>query len=159
MTKLAARIPGLLVCSTFAACGTAHHWQEIQSQPMKLGACYEGLVYIATNEGFQPDPRGTDRGEGTWQSRWRHRDSDMHYRVRYRLVAEILLDEGSDEKGWPVLFAVEQEKAKDLRDYADPKEDDWSRVGQDEEAEARLLSKLKSRLAPKEAKDIGAPAR
>jgi hypothetical protein len=131
------------------ACGTVREWREMQTEPMSFGACYDGLDYIAVHDGYRPDPTETDRGLGTWRSRWRQRDGERHFRYRFRLKAEVLVDEGSNEKGWPVRYVVEQETVKDLRRYTDPREEDWSAAGQDQERETILGEKLVRRLAPK----------
>jgi hypothetical protein len=60
-----------------------------------------------------------------------------------------MLEEGSALGGWPVRFAIEQQKVEDLRRSNDPREDDWSDHGQDREREAIFADKLVRRLAPK----------
>ena len=68
---------------------------------------------------------------------------------RYRLRAEVLFDEGSPDKGWPVRFVVEQQKVKDLRRSMEPAEEDWSSDYQDREAETILGERLSRRLSSK----------
>jgi hypothetical protein len=69
--------------------------------------------------------------------------------ARYRLLAEIDLEQGSSAKGWLVRFAIDQEVVKDLRRSIEPREEDWSRAGQDQESEAILNEALLRRLAPR----------
>ena len=116
---------------------------------MPVGECYDGLVYIAGKDGFAADMAACDRGLGTWQSRWRQGVTDLRHPARYRLRAEILLDEGSADKGWTIRFAVEQECVKDLRHSVNPGPSDWSPNGQNGEKEALLGEKLALRLRPK----------
>lgn len=137
-----------LACA-FASCGTVTEWRELKSAPMTFGECYDGLVFIAGKDGFSPDALACDRGMGTWQSRWRERQLGLGRPGRFRLRAEVLIDEGSPEAGWPIRFAIDQEKVKDLRKSMQPTEDDWSDDDQDTEREAILGEKLVRRLAPK----------
>jgi hypothetical protein len=134
----------------FASCGLVREWRELQTAPMTIGECFDGINFVATGAGFASDGSVTDRGLGTWQSRWRFRVLRPSGRpARYRVHAEILVDEGSAAKGWPIRFAVDQEKVEDLRRSMDPREEDWSPDGQDKETEATLGEALVRRLAPK----------
>ncbi|MEO6597200.1 MAG: hypothetical protein ABIP94_20850 [Planctomycetota bacterium] len=147
--KSATRLVLLAALSALlSACGTVTDWREIKTAPMALGEAYDGLQYIASRDGFTADVTATDRGLGTWQSRWRQRQLGLGRPGRYRLVVEILLDEGSTAAGWPIRYAIRQEKVKDLRYSMDPREEDWSSDGQDSEREAILGEKLVRRLAP-----------
>lgn len=139
----------LLLLPFFAACGTVRDWRELETEPMTLGACYDGLVACAQGARFLPDLGNCDRGYGTWQSRWRHRETERNFPIRNRLIAKIKVDEGSTEKGWRILYYIEQEKAKDLRRHASITEDDWSADNQDQEGEAILGEMLVRRLAPR----------
>lgn len=132
-----------------AACGTVSDWQEVKSAPMPVGEAYEALIRAANSRGYAPDVPNCDRGDGKWQSRWRQRIQDDRHPGRYRLRAEILLDEGSPQQGWPIRFVIEQQKVKDLRRSLDPTEDDWSSDGQDQEAEAIFAEMLTRRISPK----------
>ncbi|HEX6813937.1 MAG TPA: hypothetical protein VF384_20105 [Planctomycetota bacterium] len=136
-------------CLLLTSCNVVLDWREVTSGPMPVGECYDGLVYIAGKDGFAADNAVCDRGLGIWQSRWRQRVSDYGHPARYRLRAEILLDEGSAEKGWTIKYAIEQEKVKDLRNSVNPSERDWSPAGQYNEREALLGERLARRLAPK----------
>lgn len=144
--KSASLLP-LLLC--LPACGTVTDWREMRSAPMTFGACYDGLVFIAQRDGFSADSLTTDRGNGSWQSRWRERQIGLGRPGRYRLRAEVMIDEGNDATGWPVRFAVDQQKVKDLTKSLQPREEDWSDDGQDVEREAILGEKLSRRLASK----------
>lgn len=139
----------LPLCFLFAACGTVTEWREMQSAPMTFGECYDGVVFIVGKDGFTPDPLHCDRGVGTWQSRWRERELGLGRPGRFRLRIEIMIDEGSTTAGWPIRFAIDQEKVKDLRKSMQPREEDWSDDGQDRERETILGEKLLRRLAPK----------
>lgn len=121
---------------------------------MTFGECYDGLVFIATRDGFAADTLASDRGLGTWHSRWRERELGLGRPGRYRLRAEVMIDEGSTTIGWPIRYAIEQQKVKDLGRSRQPREEDWSDDGQDREREAIFGEKLVRRLAPK-----AAPAR
>ena len=132
-----------------AACGTVTDWRELRSAPMTFGECYDGLVFVAKKDGFAADTMGSDRGLGTWQSRWRERQIGLGRPGRYRLRAEILIDEGSSTAGWPIRYAIEQDKVKDLRKSLQPAEEDWSADGQDREREVIFGEKLVRRLAGK----------
>ncbi|MBL9078350.1 MAG: hypothetical protein JNL08_12645 [Planctomycetes bacterium] len=133
----------------FAACGTVTDWSEMRTAPMRLGECYDGLVFVATHDGFTADMTACDRGLGRWQSRWRERQLGLNRPGRYRLRAEVMVDEGSPATGWPIRYAVEQQKVKDLGRSDDPRDEDWSADGQDREREMILGAKLVRRLAPK----------
>lgn len=119
----------------------------MQSGPMTIGECYDGLEFVATRDGFRPDLLACDRGLGTWQSMWRDRTLALGRPGRFRLRAEVLLDEGSPALGWPLRFAIEQQKVEDLRKSLQPTEDDWSRDGQYRDREVDLAEKLVRRLA------------
>ena len=139
----------ILVLPFLCIACTVRDWRELRTAPMPLGECYDGLDYIATKDGFVDDPSVSDRGFGIWQSRWRPRVVERGFPARYRLRAEVLVDEGTAATGWPIRFAVDQEKVKDLRRATQPREEDWSADGQDKEREAILGDKLMRRLAPK----------
>lgn len=129
-----------------ASCGTVHDWKELETAPMTYGECYEGLLFIAKNDGFAVDVHGSDRGMGTLQSKWRMRQLSLGRPGRYRLVAEIDVDKGSAQAGWLVRFAIEQQLVKDLRRSNTPEEKDWSKNGQDGEREAIFGEKLQRRI-------------
>ncbi len=147
----ARRLLLLSALSTLAACGTVSDWRDIDTAPMTWAACYENLDFVAKHHGFTPDVPNCDAGKGLWQSRWQPRQLGLNRPGRYRLRAEVLFDEGSPDKGWPVRFVVEQQKVKDLRrpDENARTEDDWSRDGQDAEIEAIFGEKLRRRLGAK----------
>jgi hypothetical protein len=147
--KSARCLSSLLLLLVVPACGTIHEWTELKSAPMTFGECYDGITFVAKNGGFAPDVPSCDRGNGIYQSRWRFRQLGLGRPGRYRLIAEVLLDEGSAKDGWPIRFVVEQQKVKDLRDALEPKEEDWSDDGQDSEAETIFGEKLSRRLSPK----------
>ena len=132
-----------------AACGTVHEWRELQTAPMPIGECFDGIAFIAKGAGLASDDSVTDRGNGIWQSRWRQRALFQGRPGRYRLRAEVLIDEGSPTKVWPLRFAVEAQKVKDERRYNDARDEDFSSDGQDREKEAILGEALQRRLAPK----------
>ncbi|MCR9247165.1 MAG: hypothetical protein NXI31_19200 [bacterium] len=135
--------------TAFTACGISRDWQEIKTAPMSRADCYDGLVFVATRDKYAPDIRECDRGLGTWQSRWRVVTRERFGLYRYRLIAEMLLDEGSAQDGWIIRYLVEQEKVSDPRRDRDPQEGDWKHVGQEREAEALLRARLERKLGPK----------
>ncbi|MCB9876042.1 MAG: hypothetical protein H6835_00440 [Planctomycetes bacterium] len=142
----------LLLLPFLAACGTVREWNELETEPMTLGACYDGLTACAQGARFVPDNAHSDRGLGELQSRWRRREVQLrgtYYPVRNRLIAEIKVDEGSSETGWRLRYYIEQETVKDLSRHSTPQEDDWSADGQDREGEMILGAMLERRLAPK----------
>lgn len=114
---------------------------------MTLAEVYDGIEFTATRAGLTAAAADSDRGLGVWQSRWRDRYVEGVARPgRYRLRCEILIDEGSAEKGWVVRYHVEQQKVKDLTKSRDPAEGDWSSDGQDQESEFLFGSRLALRL-------------
>jgi hypothetical protein len=149
--------PMRLRCLPFVAlpllvsCEAVRDWRMLQTDPMPIGQAFDGLVYVASGQGFVSDASVTDRGMGIWQSRWKQRILDTRHPGRFRLRAEILVDEGSTTKGWPIRYAIDQQKVGDLRRSVDPREEDWSGAGQDGEREAILGEGLSRRLAPKAA--------
>lgn len=151
-----------LVAPFFASCGITHDWRELQTAPMTFGECYDGLLFLAKNDGFTIDAAASDRGLGTLQSRWRHRQLGLNRPGRYRLIAEVMIDEGSAQQGWPVRYVIMQEKVKDLRKSMEPQESDWSGDGQDRERETifgeRLVRRLGQKPDPQAEKDGAAQA-
>ncbi len=139
-----------LAAPFFASCGLVHDWREMKTAPMTFGECYDGLLFIARNDGLTIDPSTSDRGLGTLQSRWRLRQLGLGRPGRYRLVAEVMIDEGTPQEGWPIRFVFEQQKVKDLRRATDPAESDWSDDGQDKERETIFGEKLVRRLGDKQ---------
>ena len=138
-----------LLC-LLVSCGTVHNWRELQTEPMSLGAAWDGFVEVVTaRDGWRTDHSATDRGNGVWQSRWKKREMERNFPIRNRVRMEILIDEGSREKGWLLRYVIEQEKVEDLRRHAAPREEDWSADGQDGEGETILGERLARRLAPK----------
>jgi len=135
----------LFLCS----CGSVRDWHELKTEPMTLGACYDGLRHIAAGARFLEDSANCDRGYGTWQSRWRRRESEFNFPLRNRLRAEIDVDNGSTEEGWLIRYVIEQEKVTDLRRHRAPREEDWSADGQNRELETLFTQALARRLAPK----------
>jgi hypothetical protein len=129
----------------FASCGTVYHWQEIQTQPMTIGAVYDAVEFIAGGAGFASAPE-CDRGLGIWTSRWRPRSLQLGRPGRFRLKVEILVDKGSAKDGWLIRYLVEQEKVKDLKKSKNPEEKDWSNDGQYQEREATFGDALERRL-------------
>ncbi|MFK7741649.1 MAG: hypothetical protein AB8H80_15130 [Planctomycetota bacterium] len=150
MRKLVSLVSVLLVSAAMTSCGTVRSWRELKTEPMSIGAAWNGFVQIVTaRDGWLSDQSVTDQGLGIWQSRWKKREMERNFPIRNRFYAEFLLDEGSREDGWLIRYYVEQEKCKDLRRHAAPSEEDWSKDGQDQEAETILGQRLIRRLAPK----------
>ena len=147
--KSARSLLSIPVLFALCACGTISDWREARSAPMTFGDCFDGLIAIANTSGFTADVSACDRGNGLWQSRWRTRQLERFGYGRYRLRAEVLIDEGSAKTGWPIRYVVEQQRVKDLRNTLDPAEGDWSNDGQDRETEAVFGEKLVRRLCPK----------
>jgi hypothetical protein len=135
----------------FAGCTHVRDWREMQTDPMPIGECYEGVSFIANAAGFQADAAASDRGHGIWQSRWRSRtlEGEKRHRARFRLYLEIDVDKGSAIAGWPIRYVIEQQWIEDLRRERSPKDDDWDWKGQDKEAEAIFGERLMRRVAPK----------
>ena len=147
--KLARSMVRCLPLLFLVACGTVREWRYLDTEPMSLAECYDGVVFIAEGGRFYNDKSVSDRGLGTYQSRWLRRESERNFPLRLRLRCEVLIDQGSSEKGWPVRYVVEQEKVEDLRRHRDPQEEDWEADGQDSEAESMFGNRLARRLAPK----------
>lgn len=139
----------LLPLSCLAACGTAREWNEMKTAPMTFADVYDGVAFVATTGGMLPDSPNCDRGNGTWQSRWKTRSLEIFGLGRYRLRTEVLLDEGSAKDGWTVRYVVDAEMVKDARRRRDPKDEDWSDAGQDREAEALFAERLQRRIGRK----------
>ena len=133
----------------FASCGVAHDWNEFITVPMTQAECYDGMVFVAYADGLTPDIPTCDRGHGTWQSRWRTRQLPIFGLGRYRLRAEMLLDEGSSSEGWIIRYIVEQQYVEDPRRRQDPVEEDWEDSGQYREREVLFAAKLERKLGPK----------
>lgn len=131
------------------SCGMVRDWRELRTDPMPLGEAYEGLQYVVTRNGFRVDAATSDRGNGTLQTRWRDRLLANRHLGRFRLQAEILIDEGSAEAGWPLRYILEQQEVKDNRRFNDAREEDYSPAGQDSEGEVILGEQLMRKLAPK----------
>lgn len=139
-----------LVPLLFASCGVVHNWNEIETAPMSLADCYDSVEFIAVSPGrLRPDTGVCDRGLGIWQSRWRERTLGRFGKGRYRLKAEILIDEGSRTDGWTVRYVVEQQRVEDPRRRDEPTEDDWANDGQDREAEANFGERFRRRVGVK----------
>ena len=131
--------------SLLGSCVTAFNWQEVQSGPATRAEVYDAVVFVARGDGFLPGSN-CDRGMGIWESKWRYRQLGLGRPGRYRLRAELLIDDGSRETGWAVRFKIEQEKVDDLRKSLDPREQDWESDGQDYEREALFVERLRLRL-------------
>ncbi|MCA8952637.1 MAG: hypothetical protein KDE27_24200, partial [Planctomycetes bacterium] len=138
-----------LLLPLLPACATVHDWNELQTAPMTQAECYDGVVFVAESGGFAPDHPNCDRGLGTWQSRWRTRNTPIFGVSRYRLRTEVMFDEGSSESGWRIRYVVEQQKVEDPRRRDDPAPEDWSDDGQDREREGLFGDRLQRKLAPK----------
>jgi hypothetical protein len=137
-----------LLLFLFASCGAIRDWRELRTDPMPIGECYDGIVFVVAKD-LVSDTSVSDRGLGIWQSRWRTRYLERNQVARARLRVEIDIDEGSAKAGWPIRYIVEQEKVKDLRRDLDPREEDWSSMEQDKEAEVLIGERLVRKLAPK----------
>lgn len=137
----------LLPFFLLASCSMVKDWREIRTAPMSYGQCFDGLSYVANGDGFTADLIESDRGLGIYQSRWRQLPLALNRPGRYRLYAEVLLDEGSATAGWTIRYVIEQQKVKDLRKSLEPQEDDWSDDGQNRERETIFGEKLVRRLA------------
>lgn len=128
------------------ACGTVRDWHEVKSKPTNRAEVYDAIEFLARTDGFVASAGECDRGLGTWSSRWRQRQIGLGRPGRYRLLAEVLVDEGSDQDGWTVRFLIEQQKVKDLGRSREPAEEDWDDDGQDQEKEFLFGRRLAMRL-------------
>ncbi|MGE3175595.1 MAG: hypothetical protein AB7O97_23425 [Planctomycetota bacterium] len=144
---LAPPSPCLLLLALLPACGTVREWQELQTGPASRAEVYDAVEFLARTDGFAPEVGACDRGLAVWESRWRFRQLGLGRPGRFRLRAEILIDDGSAETGWIVRYCVEQQQVKDLKKSMDPAEEDWSDGGQDGEREFLFGERLRRRLA------------
>jgi hypothetical protein len=136
----------LLPCAfLLAACGTVTNWQEMHTGPMSQADVYDAVDFLAQGDGYLAGPE-CDRGLGVWLSRWRQRVLLNNHPARFRLRVEVLIDKGTAQTGWTILYAVEQQKVKDLGKSVDPAEEDWSADGQDGEREFIFGQRLALRL-------------
>jgi len=136
----------LLPCAfLFAACGTVTNWQEMHTGPMLQADVYDAVASVAQSDGYLPGPE-CDRGLGIWLSRWRQYVLLHNHPARFRLRVEVLIDKGSAQAGWTILYAVEQQKVKDLGKSVDPAEEDWSPDGQYSDRESSFGVRLGLRL-------------
>lgn len=124
---------------------------------MSQAEVYDALEYVARTDGYAPGP-GCDRGLGVWQSRWRFRQIGLGRPGRFRLRGEVLVDRGNAQQGWTVRYLVEQQKVKDLRYSMDPREEDWSNDGQDDNREETFGERLRMRLGVRSSATPGAPS-
>ncbi len=136
-------VPTLLL---LAGCATRRDWREIRTGPATRAEAYDAVEFLARTDGFAPSQANCDRGLGTWSSRWRYRQVGLGRPGRYRLQAEVLLEDGSHQAGWIVRYLVEQQKVKDLARSREPVEDDWDADGQDIEREYLFGQRLIRRL-------------
>jgi hypothetical protein len=142
--------PLLAIALSFsaAACGSVQRWQELQTAPVTQAEVYDAVEYLARTDGYAPSSPDCDRGLGTWVSRWRYRQVGLNRPGRFRLCAEIMLDEEREDGGWTVRYLVQQQCVKDLERSYDPREEDWSDDGQDGEREYLFGERLRRRLQP-----------
>lgn len=126
-------------------------WREVRTGPATQAQVYDAVEFLARTDGFSASESQCDRGLGTWTSRWRFRQMGLGRPGRFRLISELMLDEGSNETGWIIRFLVEQQMVKDLVKSRDPQEDDWTDDGQDTEREYLFAQRLARRLGAGEA--------
>jgi len=136
----------LVLLPMTASCGTVYNWREVRSGPATQAEVYDAVEYLARTDGFQRSEGECDRGLAVWASRWRYRQIGLGRPGRYKLRAEVLLENGSKEEGWVVRYIIEQQKVKDLGRSLDPAETDWSNDGQDGEREFLFGQRLQMRL-------------
>jgi hypothetical protein len=138
-----------LLCAVLPACGTVYDWRELRTGPATQAEVYDAIEFLARTDGFAPAVGECDRGLAVWASRWRFRQIGLGRPGRFRIRAEILVDQGSADQGWIVRFLVEQQRVKDLERSMDPHEEDWSDDGQDTEREFLFGERLRRRLGPR----------
>lgn len=127
------------------ACGTSFEWKEFRSGPTTQAEVFDAIEELAKAEGFGPSAE-CDRGLAVWVSRWRQQQLGLGRPGRLRLRAEILLEESSPTEGFTVRYWFERQKVKELKYSQNPREQDWSDDGQDEEREYLFGEKLRRRL-------------
>jgi hypothetical protein len=135
----------LLQLPWFVACSTPYEWREMQSGSATRAEVFQAIDTTAQTDGYMPGS-GCDRGMGLWESKWRYRQLGLGRPGRFRLLVELLLDDGSTADGWTVRYRIEQQMVDDLRRSMDPLEDDWESAGQDFEREELFGERLRMRL-------------
>jgi len=131
--------------SFLAGCRTAFEWREVETGPAPRAEVYDAVDYLARGDGFLPGP-DCDRGLGIWESKWKYRHLGLGRPGRYRLRAELMIDQGSSETGWLVRYKIDQQKVDDLRKATNPRERDWETDGQDTEREALFGERFRLRF-------------
>lgn len=80
-------------------------------------------------------------------SRWREVTPGFGQSMRQRVRAELVEQKGEgDAVVWQVRLCVERERVKDLAHSLQPREEDWSSDGQDQELEQIIVTQLRLRF-------------
>ncbi len=131
-----------------AACASTYRdWQDVGVREHPFQDLWEAIVDVSTRHGMPQDTKNTDRGRGQFASRWREVTPGFGQSVRQRVRAELIEQPGEGGRAkWQVRLCVERERVKDLAHSLQPREEDWSADGQDQQLEQIIVAQLRLRF-------------
>ena len=141
--------PALLTALTaLSACASTYRdWQDLGVRPQAFQDIWDAVAEVSTRHGMAPHGRYTDRGRGQFTSRWREVTPGFGQSMRQRVRAQLIEQKGEDDAVlWQVRLCVERERVKDLGRSLQPREEDWSSDGQDQELEQIIVTQLRLRF-------------
>ncbi|MEZ5963035.1 MAG: hypothetical protein R3F56_04225 [Planctomycetota bacterium] len=142
--------------ATMTGCAAPPQWRDLGDRAVSFETAWNAVVETSTRHGFTPDDRGTDRGRGLFQSRWRSWTQGFGQSRRMRMRAELERAEAVDESlVWHLRFCVERQSVPDMARSMNPRESDWVSDGQDRDFEDVIEAQLRLRFGDR----VVAPAR
>lgn len=134
----------LLLGLTLSACQSGPDWQKVDVGPVPFEDAWDAVAQIAEIDQMPIDAAGTDRGKRVMQTMWRTRSMPFRGSIRRRLRAEF--EQPEQGRDWLVKFCVEKQTTGLVSGGFDPKEEDWTDAGQDDQMEMLMLAKLNLRF-------------
>jgi hypothetical protein len=147
-SELRARAVAVAVAAVLCGCASQlRDWRELGERRVPFEDAWAALVQTCSRHGYVLSDRDSDRGRGTFTSRWRTWTQGFGNSKRTRVRAEMKSVTQADAAlAWEVRFCVERQRVADMARSMDPRESDWSADGQERDMEDIIEAQLRLRF-------------
>jgi hypothetical protein len=129
-----------------------YDYRELEVEGLSSGAVWEiSQNALEATLGVPLDKAHTDRGMRTMETKWRTQAQPFRKGERRRGGIEIVMGD-VEKRTMTIRYYIEMQYNKTIGSEFDPKEEDWSGAGQDEDLQEHLRYRLRLAIAQAQGK-------
>jgi len=142
------RIISFVLLLLSMSCSTVwNDYKEYEVEGLSMGALWElSQNSLESTIGVPLDKAHTDRGMHKMETRWRTQAQPFRKGERRRGMIELVVTD-EEKQIITIRYYIEQQFNKTIGSEFDPKEEDWSAAGQDEDLQEHLRYLLRLAVA------------